>query len=198
MSRLFLAALCASVAALPAAAETCEETFVRLLVGGNSVGPVKIHVTQQIAGAPASTNWSYQVTPDHWMTEVIEPAGQPWVLAYADVMYTSADKGETWTKLRDIDSAGNADGAKAAMAENAATTRNAVCGEEELDGVTLQTVAADFDMLQNFRTENHHTYWVDPDGFIVKAVYEMKASNFQSVTTQLIERAPDLSLPTPQ
>lgn len=190
------AALLASAAVHPASAETCRDQFVRLLVEGNGDGAVKIHVTQEIKGAPASQNWFYQETPGHWMTEVVEPAGQPWVLTHDDVMYTSADKGESWTKLRDLDSDGS--GAKAQMEEDAQTARNEACGKEELDGVMFDTIEADYDSLQGFKSENHHKYWVHPEtGFIARAVYHLKSESFESMTTQLIEAAPDLELPTP-
>jgi len=199
MNRCCLALAPIILAASPASAETCEEIFVRLLTEGNGDGPVKIHVTQDIKGAPATTNYFYQASPGHWMTEMIDPAGQPWVLTYDDAMYTSADEGQTWKKLRDLDSGGNADAAKETMKANAATTRNAVCGEEDLNGVAYDVVEADFDMLQGSKTENHHKYWVNPqNGFIDKAVYEMKGAGFESITTQVIEPAPDLDLPTPE
>lgn len=198
MRRVFVTGMLAIIAVQPASAETCQETFVRLLVEGNGDGPVKIHATQEIKGAPASTNYFYQAAPGHWMTEMIEPANQPWVLAHDDVMYTSADKGKTWTKLRDMDSAGNEDQARKNLEENAATARNAACGTEQIDGATYDVVEADYDTLQNFKTENHNKYWVDPQsGFIARAIYEMKGQGFESVTTQLIEAAPGLELPTP-
>mgnify|MGYP000719459463 CR=1 FL=1 len=198
MKRALFAGFLAVMSAQPALAETCQETFVRLLIDGNGDGPVKIHVTQEIKGAPTTKNYFYQVTPGHWMTEMIEPASQPWVLTWDDVMYTSADKGGTWTKLRDMDSAGNQDQARKNQEENAATARDAACATEEIDGVTYDVVEATYDTLQNFKTENHNKYWVNPEtGFIAKAVYEMKGEGFESVTTQLIEPAPDLELPTP-
>jgi len=190
------AALLVSAGALPASAETCRDRFARLLIEGNGDGAVKIHVTQEIKGAPASQNCFYQQAPGHWMTEMIEPAGQPWVLAHNDVMYTSADKGENWSRLRDLDS--DPDAARAQLEENAQTARNEVCGNEELDGVAYDTVEADYVSLQGFKSENHHKYWVHPEtGFIAKAVYHLKSESFESTTTQLIEAAPDLELPTP-
>ena len=193
---VIVVALTASATALPASADTCRDRFVRLLVEGNGDGAVKIHVTQEIKGAPASQNWFYQQAPGHWMTEMIEPAGQPWVLTHDNVMYTSSDEGESWTKLRDLDS--DPDAARAQMEENAQTARKEVCGNEELDGVVYETVEADYDSLQGFKSENHHRYWVHPEtGFIVRAVYHLKSENFESMTTQRIEAAPDLQLPTP-
>jgi len=187
--------------ALPAEstlAETCEERFVHLLVDGNDEGAVKIHATQEIKGGPTTKNWFLQVSPGHWMSEPIEPPGQPWVLTYDNAMYTSTDGGKSWTKLRDTDSAGDAATSKANLRENAKTTRNAVCGEETVDGNAYETVEADYDTLQNFKTENHFKYWVEPaSGFIARATYAMKGNGFESFTTQLIERAPGLTLPTP-
>lgn len=181
---------------VPGLAATCRDRFVQLLVEGNGDQPVKIHVTQEIKGAPTTTNWFYRASADHWMTETIEPAGQPSVVAYNNVMYTSADGGKTWTKLREL---GGTEDAKTALAENAKTARNEVCGEEELDGVVREVVEADYDTLQNFKTENHFKYWVDREsGFIVKAVYAMKGKGFESLSTQIIEPAPDLNLPTPE
>lgn len=184
--------------AQPGLAETCQERFVRLMIDGNGDGPVKIHVTQEIKGGPTSTNWFFQADPGHWMTQPIEPAGQPWVLTYEDVMYTSTDGGKSWTKLRDLDSAQNAESAKANMRENAATTRNAACGEDTIEGTGYDTVEADFDTLQNFKTENHFKYWVARDSeFIARVTYAMKGAGFESLTTQVLETAPGLTLPTP-
>lgn len=191
-----LALLVVSVA--PSLAESCQDRFVRLMMDGNGNEPVKIHVTQEITGAPASRNIFYRLSPAHWMTEMVEPAGMPWTLEYANVMYTSADGGKTWTKVREMDSQKDDDVARAAREENAKTVRNAVCGEEAIDGVMHDVVEADYDTLQAFKTENHFKYWIARDsGFIVKAVYAMKGNGFESRSTQRIERAPDLTLPTP-
>ena len=191
-----LALLVVSVA--PSLAESCQDRFVQLMMEGNGNVPVKIHVTQEIKGAPASRNIFYRLSPDHWMTEMVEPAGMPWTLEYDNVMYTSADGGKTWAKVREMDSQQDDEAARAAREENAKTVRNVVCSEEAIDGVMHDVVEADFDMLQNFKIENHHKYWVNRDsGFIVKAVYDMKGKGFESRSTQLIEKAPDLALPTP-
>lgn len=198
MKRIVITGILAIASIQPALAESCQETFVRLLTEGNGDGPVTIHATQEMKGAAASENYFYQAAPGHWMTEMIDPDTQPWVLAYDNVMYTSSDKGQSWDKLRDFDSSGNQDSAKADLKTNAATARNASCRKEDLDGITHDVVEADFDTLQNFKTENHFTYWVNPEtGFIAKAVYAMKGEGFESVTTQLIESTPDLELPTP-
>ena len=180
-------------------AETCHDKFVRLLIDGNEDGPVKIHAVQEIKGGMTSTNNFFQVSIGHWMTQMIEPANQPWTLAHNNVMYTSADEGKTWQKIRTMDSGQNKDASIKAQQENAETVKNAACGEEELDGVMHDTVEADFNILQNFKSENHYKYWVNREtGWISQATYDLKGQGFESFTTQVIESAPDLTLPTPE
>ncbi|WP_319533149.1 hypothetical protein [uncultured Cohaesibacter sp.] len=201
LSQTPITALCLLVAlsVVDARAEDCADRFKALLVSGNGdEGSVKIDVTQEIVGGMTSRNYSYQVAPDHWMTEMIEPAGQ-WTLAYDNVMYSSIDEGKSWSKVREMDSDANAEASKKAMRESAETTTNAACGEEEFEGIAYQTVEADFVAKLGMEMQNHHKYWVHPEtGFIRKAFYHMKAAQFESKTTQLIEKAPDLQLPTPK
>ena len=187
------------VSALTAQAETCHEKFVRLMVDGNDDQPVKIHVVQESKGAKPSTNEFFLQTTGHWMTKMIDPANQPWVLTYNNTMYTSADEGKSWAKIRAVDSAQNAASGLRDRQENAQTVSNAVCGEEVLDGVAHDTVEADFKTLQNFKTENHYKYWVNREtGWISKATYQTKGEGYEGFTTQVIEPAPELSLPTPE
>ncbi len=183
----------------PGLSETCHEKFVRLMVGGNSDQPVKIHVTQAQKGAKPSTNNFFQQSPGHWMTQMIEPANQPWVLTHNNTMFTSADEGKSWQKIRTLDSEHNDENARNDRRKNAETVRNAVCGEEALDGVAHETVEADFNTLQSYKTENHYKYWVNREtGWISKATYRTKGEGYEGVSTQLIVAAPELSLPTPE
>jgi hypothetical protein len=192
--------LCLSMTgASTAQADACLDRFKSILINGNGDEPVKIHAIQAIKGAPETTNNFYMRGPDHWMTEMLDPAGQPWVLAYNNVMYTSADQGKSWTKLREMDSAQNKDAALEARKENAETAKNAACGQEELDGVTYDTVEADYRVVQALKTDNHNKYWLDTEsGYIAKAIYHVKADNFESTITQTMEPAPDLTLPMPK
>jgi hypothetical protein len=60
-------------------------------------------------------------------------------------------------------------------------------------------VEADYDTPQNFKSENHHKYWVNrKSGFISKATYNIKGKGFESFTTQTSQKAPGLTLPTPK
>jgi len=199
MKHILVSTILTVISMQPALADSCQETFVRLLVDGNGDGPVKIHVTQEMKGGPTTKNIFYQAAPGHWMTEMVDPADQAWVLTYDNVMYTSSDKGETWDKVRELDSESNQDNAKADLKANAATAKNASCGQEDLDGVMHDVVEADFETLQAFKTKNHYKYWVNPEtGYIAKVIYAMKGEGFESVSTQSIEAAPDLVLPTPE
>ena len=74
MKQLMTAAAILLLTTQAGSAESCHDHFVRLMVGGNDVGPIKTHVTQEIKGAPASTNYFYQAAPGHWMTQMIKPA----------------------------------------------------------------------------------------------------------------------------
>nr|WP_319384535.1 hypothetical protein [uncultured Roseibium sp.] len=193
-----IAAMILAGLAQPALADDCSARFTEVYMQLDQGVPTKTVATTQFKGAPATVNDFLYLSQDHHMTVPTNPAG-PWVLTYQNVMYQSADAGKTWAKVRDLDSAQNAEGAIAAKKTNAETIRNAACGEETIDGVVLEKVAADLTVSQGMVTENRYTYWLSrDDGFIVKALYETKAPNFEMVTTQTVEPAPELSLPTPQ
>ena len=199
MKQLMTAAAILLLTTQAGSAESCHDHFVRLMVGGNDVGPIKTHVTQEIKGAPASTNYFYQAAPGHWMTQMIKPANQGWVLAYNNTMYTSSDKGKSWKKIRTMDSAANAESGRKSRAESAKTVKNAQCAEEALEGVAHKVVEADFEGAQGMKTSNHYTYWVNAEnGWISKAIYHVKSKSFESKTTQLVEPAPGLELPKPE
>ncbi len=179
-------------------ADPCHDRFVELYKQLDQGVPTKTFVTTAFKGAPPMTNDFLYLNHDHHMSVPIDPP-QAWVLTYRNVMYQSSDEGKSWAKVRDLDASQNAEGAIAAKAENAKTIRNAACGTEEIDGVAHDTLEADLTVSQGMVTENHYKYWVRPDdGFIVKAAYDTKAPNFEMAITQVIEKAPDLKLPTPE
>lgn len=182
----------------PGLSETCHEKFVRLMVYGNPDEAVKIHVVSKMKGGSTSKNNFYQVKKGHWMTEMIEPAS-PWTLVHNNIMYVSADKGKSWKKIRSFDAKENGGDGKKDQIENSKTVKNAACGEEEYKGIMHETVEADFNTLQNYKTENHYKYWVNPkSGYVSKVTYDTKGKGFGSLTTQTMEPAPDLTLPTPE
>lgn len=178
-------------------ADPCHDRFVELYMQLDQGVPTKTFATTAFKGSPPMTNEFHYLSSDHHMTVPISPP-QPRTLTFENVMYQSSDEGKNWSKVRDLDSGQNAEGALAAKAENAATIRNAACGEEEIDGVATERVAAELTVSQGMVTENHYTYWVrKSDGFIIKAVYDTKAPNFEMQITQDIEKAAGLELPKP-
>ena len=183
----------------PGFANPCQEKFAQLLVHGNGDRPSIIRITTEPKGGQVSKNDFFFKTTGHWMTVMTEPANQPVTLAYNNKMYTSSDNGKSWKKVRDMDSEKNRlDNIKNQEA-NAKTIKNAVCGEELLDGVMHDTVEADFDTVQQYKSSNHYKYWVNrKTGRIAKSTYDSKSSGYESFTTQIIEDAPDLTLPMPE
>lgn len=179
-------------------AETCRDKFIRLTEIGNGETPAKIHITTQMKKGGSSKNDFWFVSSDHYMT--IVPGAKPqWVLTYNNTMYMSLDEGKSWKKIRTLDSKQNKDTTRKHQAENAKTVKNAVCGKEDIDGVMHETVEADITILQNINTDYHNKYWLDPKtGQAVKVVYDSKSKTYPSITTQIIERAPGLTLPMPK
>ena len=186
-----------AVTSQPALADACQDRFTELYLQLDQGVPTKAAVTTAFKGAPESKNDFLYLGQDHYMTVPTSPSG-PWVLGYGNALYQSADEGKTWDKIREMETDQNADKMRADKLTNAETIRNAACGEEVLDGEPVEVVAADITVSQGMVTENRYTYRVrKSDGFIVKAVYDTKAPNFEMVTTQEIEKAPGLTLPAP-
>jgi len=179
-------------------ADPCQDRFTELYLQLDQGVPTKAAVTTAFKGAPSSTNDFLYLTQDHYMTVPTSPEG-PWILGYNNVLYQSADEGASWEKIREMETGQNADKARADKLANAETIRNTACSEEELDGEPVDVIAADITVSQGMVTENRYTYWVrKSDQFIVKAIYDTKAPNFEMVTTQVIEKAPGLNLPAPE
>jgi len=198
MKTILMTAALLAATSQTALADPCQDRFTELYLQLDQGVPTKAAVTTAFKGAPASTNDFLYLTQDHYMTVPTSPAG-PWVLGYNNVLYQSSDEGATWVKIREMETGQNADKAKADKLANAETIRNTACTEEELNGEAVEVIAADITISQGIVTENHYTYWVrKSDNFIVKAIYDTKAPNFEMVTTQEIEKAPKLTLPVPE
>lgn len=196
--RRAIAALLLIVTLQPAHAETCREKFVGVFTDRTGKGPVKIHVTQTMKGGPTTKNYSYQTGDGDWMTEMIEPANMQWSMARNNVLYSSADKGKTWKMIRALGDAKSPEEVKKDLETTTSTVKNEACGSEELDGVMHETVEADYAMVK-FKTEHHEKFWVNSKtGWISKSVMQTQMSGFESSVTQIIEKAPNLTLPSPK
>lgn len=179
-------------------ADNCHDKFVSLLINGNGDKPTKINIITEPKGGKLTKNEFYILNQGHWMTVMIEPV-QPITLAYNNAMFTSPDEGKTWKKVRTMDSAQNKIDNIKNQKENSKTVHNAVCSEEELNGIVHETIQADFNTVQAYKSENHYKYWVNPKtGWISKVIYDSKSNGYESKTTQILIPAPDLTLPTPE
>lgn len=198
MKPILAAVLFLGVSGQVVSADPCRDRFTELYLQLDQGAPTKTLATTEFKGAPPSTNEFHHVSQNHYMTVPVSPAG-PWVLGYRNVLYQSGDSGATWQKVREMNTGQNADKARADKLANAETIRNTACGEEAINGETVDMVAADITVSQGMVTENRYTYWVRRgDGFIVKAVYDTRAPTFEMVTTQVIEKAPGMTLPAPE
>lgn len=196
--RLAIAIAMTLAACLPANADACRERFIDLFTNRNATVPVKIHVTQEIKGGMTTKNYNYQNGPDHWMTEMIEPSNMAWSLVYDNAMFTSSDRGATWQKIRTLDSAHNSADNDKNLRDAAATAKDAVCGTEDIDGISHETVEASYEYVK-YKTAHRDKYWVNPKtGWIAKSTTLTKQAGFESFVTQIIEPAPGLDLPKPR
>lgn len=194
MRPVFPAAILFAALVTPVAAETCLESFVRLYVKGNGGTATKSIVTQQLGKAKPSRNYHYHTGKGDWMTVMIEPDNGMASLVRDGVMYFSANKGKTWKKVRRVDGpeykVPSEDVRKAAIEK---TASNAECGQEELDGVSHKTVAADYESGQP-KTRYRVKYWVNPKtGWIAKS----DTTSVGFFSSQTMAPAPDLKPPDP-
>ena len=142
-------------------ADECLDRFKAILTDQSDKGAFKTLAEQEIVGGMKSKNFFYQAKQGHWMTESIEPENLQWTLVHDNVMYSSSDKGFTWKKIRDMDSAANHAAALDALNANANTSRDAHCTQETIDGVVYEKVSGTYDTVSGFNAKNYHIYWID-------------------------------------
>lgn len=181
-----------------ARADDCLERFKALLAGNAVTTPVKMHITQEIVGSPPTQNWFYGDGKGNWMTEMIEPVAMQWTLFHSGRMYSSSDKGATWSFIRETDS----EASKAAVAETLKsqrdTTSNTVCGTEEVEGTSYEVVSGEYISAPLQGAAVEQKYWVEPDtGWIARSSTHTKASGFEIKVTQTMEVQSDVSIPSP-
>lgn len=198
--RLYILALLLIICTGSAYADSCHSRFVELLVNGNQkVGPVRIHITQEIVGGKTSLNYHHSDGNGNGMTEMIEPAGDPWSLFLGDKMYVSNDKGNNWKYMNSYDAEKSRADTKSALTKDAAKATGISCGEEEFNGTAHEVVEGNYISTMVAGAAIYEKFWVDRQtGWIVKSDRHIKSGGFESNTTQVVELAPDLILPKPE
>lgn len=182
-----------------ALADACADKFVQVMTHSQKMKPAQARIVTRMKGQPDSENEFLSVSVDHFMVKPIKPEG-PWYLTHDGVRYQSSDEGKTWQKQQSFDKAqAIADGIKLAKAQ-AATVRNAVCGEEMLDGVKHETLEADTTNAAPVKFDIHTRYWVDRghDNFVTRSDTTIKTGSYESLTIQTWKRADGLTLPKPE
>lgn len=181
-------------------ADACHDRFADLLINGSGqTGPVRLHITQEIVGGKTSTNYHHSDGEGNGMTEMIDPAGEPWSLFLGDKMYMSSDKGETWKFINSYDAKKSRADMKVTLTKDVSEATDVLCREEKINGVVHKVVEGKYNSSSMSGTAVHNIYWVNQhNGWIVKSYSHLKSSNFESKTTQVIEPAPELRLPEPE
>lgn len=189
--------------AVPAHANdaACVERFKQLLVDGNpGKGPAKAHITQSFGTMQTENNfYSLGAGSADGMMEPVKGMGDQQVLFRKGKMYVSTDKGKSWTFVREMDKGASPESVKEKLKADADTATDVSCGTEALDGVDHETVEATYVASTAQGATITAKYWVNPEtGWMRKAVTSGMMGGTQSVTTQMIEPMPDLTLPDPE
>lgn len=196
-SILILSSLFVSLAT-SAKAENCLEHFVNLFANPQHSMPTKSFNTTLINGGNEQKTNVFSKGKDHMLTQALVPPA-PWTLIYNKHIFISNDKGTTWQKIRTMSEPKLDDAAKLAKAKAIAKFGNAVCGEEVYRSQKASTVQADLDITPNASSKTTVKYWLDAQsGFPTKITSHTIAGESKILTTQIIEEAPDLELPTPE
>ena len=194
------AALMSVVMALPAFAETCEEKFARLEIEGNAEKePVRLTITSEMPGGMVMRNYHYSDANGDGMSEMIEPENMAWSLFVGNDMYSSNDKGKTWSHMNSWDKEKLAADAKVTLRKDMETASGIACGEESIEGSAFDTVEGTYKSTALQGANHWSKFWVSrDDGKIVRKDSIVDGAGGQYKTSQLIETWPDFVLPRPE
>jgi hypothetical protein len=194
-----LAALLLIVSGLPVLADECRERVARLVVGSMNVKPSKGHMIYEVKGSDKTESEFVMAAWDHTLYRSIVPADPNLTLTYKGTMFQSSDEGKTWKKLYSYDSeSSRAEQVKTVEAQ-IGSIKNAICGEEEFEGVMHNTLEADMSNPDPYPFEMHNKYWVSREtGFVAKATSLVKQKDSESMTTQTWVQDDGITLPIPE
>ncbi len=200
LMRLFISTLIFVACTGSVYADSCQNRFTELLVSGNqNMGPVRIHITQELVGGKTSLNYHHSDGDGNGMTEMIEPTDDPWSLFLGDKMYMSNDKGKNWKYMNSYDAKKSRTDTKSTLTKDAAKATSVSCGEEKFNDTSHEVVEGKYVSTMVSGAAVSEKFWVSrKTGWIVKSHRHLKSGNFESYTTQVIELAPNLVLPRPE
>jgi len=184
----------------PAMAESCEEKFARLEIEGNNDNiPVRITITSEMPGGQITKNYHYSDENRDGMTEMIDPVDMPWSLFIGNDMYSSNDKGKSWSHMNTWDKEKSSADMKTKMRADMATASGIVCSEEDLEGTTYETVEGTYKSTMLQGANQWSKFWVSQsDGKIVRKDNVTDSAGGQYKSSQLIEPWSGFVLPNPK
>ncbi|MCB1484940.1 MAG: hypothetical protein KDJ17_08625 [Hyphomicrobiaceae bacterium] len=198
MKKATLAICAIFLGSYSAVADDCRERVVFLVMDSMKVRPSEGHLISEVTGQPKTENLFIAADLDHTLYKSISPANQPWTLTYKGAMYQSSDEGKSWKKVHSFDSEKQRAAIIASVTEQAKSATNAVCGEEELDGVMHDTFEADFSVSKPTKMDMHNKYWRNREtGFVTKSTSRVKVTGAESFTTQTWKFLDKVELPIP-
>ena len=182
--------------AAPALAEDCAERFARLHVMWYEVPMSGIsRNTSETKGQPKQENEFQFAGPGHYLLKMIDPAGG-WLLTHDGTTWQSTDEGASWKKLYSFDQEDTWQKGLETVKQQASTVRNAVCGEDVIDGETVDTLEADMTNTINATYEIHDKYWVRrSDERAVRTETLTTGLGPDTFFTQTWTKVPDLTIP---
>ena len=191
-----------SFATAPALADdaACMARFKELAGGSNpKSGPVRIRAIQEVGGN-RTVNYFHSAGDDSGdgMMEPLENMGDMWVLFRSKKMYTSNDKGTTWTFGRNMDDASQPEAYKEQVRKDLETADKVTCGSEEIDVVAHEVVEGEYKSTALQGAMSFNKYWVRQDnGFLSRYETSSESAAGKFYSLQTTEPAPDLKLPDP-
>ena len=199
MIRVLIAIAVLFAAGQSASADACKEKFLANRMASLEQSPPGLgHIVSEMKGGQTTENEYHSAAWDHGLFKPIKPANMPWTLTYKGAMYNSTDQGKTWKKVHSFDAEKQRALNNETVKKQLASTKNLVCGEETIDGVTYDTFEFDQENTEHAHFTTHDKYWVDrKTGYVVKSTTLLKQGKMETFTTQHWTHKPGLTLPVP-
>lgn len=191
-----IATLSSAVAPAAFADQAACEAAVRALMTNTETGqPAVKHVNATTFAGQTTTNITYTTGFNEGMAG--DENGVPVSLFRDGKFFTTSDRGETWTLVREYTEAERAD-LRIGVVWQADNAENFACATDvDLNGRVVHHYAVDY-RLYSTKDPARTEYWVDPEtGFVWQTLNTFHFANGESTVLQVSEPAPDFVLPNP-